>query len=421
MATSKNSFFDWRHIVIVCSCNGLVCVSNRATDFMYLGNPMTRRFKKLPPPSEEEDCEEFLLGFGFDDISNDYKILRISQVPELEDEEDDDSIICALQAEMYSANEDSWKEIQIPETLKYFPICRRGFVNLKGSRVLYLEGRDELLSFDLHDEVFRVYTYPISYPKSLQQYQRRNSLVLDFEGFVALIFNESTNDESVLSLWTLNDVLGNWSWTKEFNIDDSLKSIPVTRLYLGDGQFFAYGGDEYIFHDYKKKCVKEFLYQEPLARNLTEYTETLVSLKGYHRLKYLFVSKLVSIEAYEEAKLANLAFEWSFFIKCSFVAMILNESTNGESVLSLWTLNDVLGNWFWTRELNFDDSLKEIQESILYLGDGQFFADGAAGEYIFYDYKKKHVKKILDQAPLARNLTEYTETLVSLEGFEQLE
>ncbi|KAK1399680.1 hypothetical protein POM88_009543 [Heracleum sosnowskyi] len=280
-------FFNWP-IEIVCSCNGLVCVADRAAEVVYLGNPVTRQFKKLPPPSEQEDCEEFLLGFGFDDISNDYKILRISKELEQEDEEDDDTMMYALQAELYSANGDSWKQIQIPETLEYFPISRVVCVNLKGSRVLYFEGSHELLSFDLHEEVFRVYPYPISYPTSLRQKnQRIKSFVLDFEGSVALIFNESTDDGSVPSLWTLNEVLGNWSWTKEeFNLDDSFKEIQLTRLYMGDGQFFSRGVGGYIFYDYKKKHVKKILDHAPLlVWKLTDYTETLVSLEGFEQLK----------------------------------------------------------------------------------------------------------------------------------------
>lgn len=192
---------------------------------------MTKRFKRLPNP-RERFCDQCWLGFGFDDISNDYKILRIADEPE--EEYDDGSFIYALEAEMYSTNDDSWKDIHVPETLKNFRIIRSVCVHVKGSRFLYFEGTHELLSFDLHDEVFRVHPYPIP-PLPLQQ---RKSLVLDFEGSVAMIFTESANDGLVHSLWTLNDVLGNWSWTKEFNLDNSLNKIGVICLYLGDGQFF---------------------------------------------------------------------------------------------------------------------------------------------------------------------------------------
>ncbi|KAK1362724.1 hypothetical protein POM88_047198 [Heracleum sosnowskyi] len=234
--------FTWL-ILIVCSCNGLVCVGGLRGYDICLGNPMTRRFKKVPPPSEYADCENALLGFGFDDISNDYKILKISEFPE---EDDDDSVICALQAEMYSVNDDSWKKIGIPETLTYFPISRSVCLNPKGSRFLYFEGKYELLSFDLHNEVFRVHSYPIP-PLQLQL---RKSYVMDFEGSVAMFFNESTNDGSAPSLWTLNEVLGNWSCTKEFNLDDGLNVIRA-----------------------------------PLTIFQTEYNETLVSLKGFEQLE----------------------------------------------------------------------------------------------------------------------------------------
>lgn len=51
----------------------------------------------------------------------------------LEDIDDDDITVCALQAEMYSAYSDSCKEIQILEALKFFLNFQSVCVNLKGS------------------------------------------------------------------------------------------------------------------------------------------------------------------------------------------------------------------------------------------------------------------------------------------------
>lgn len=80
---------------------------------------------------------------------------------------------------------------------------------------------------------------------SLLQFQKRKFFALDFEGSVAIIFNESINDESFRSQWMLNDVLS---------------------LYLGYKQFFARGATgECIFYDCKKKHVKTFPDQAPLA------------------------------------------------------------------------------------------------------------------------------------------------------------
>lgn len=93
---------------------------------------------------------------------------------------------------------------------------------------------------------------------------------------------------------------------------------------------------------------------------------------------------------------------------------------NEGSVPSLWTLNELLGDWSWTKEFSLDD-FKDILLTSLYMGDGQFFAR-CVGGHMFYDYKMKHVKKTLDHAPLlVGRLAGYTETLVSLEGLEQLD
>ncbi|KAK1367633.1 hypothetical protein POM88_033725 [Heracleum sosnowskyi] len=65
-----------------------------------------------------------------------------------------------VEAELYSSNDDCWKEIQVPKTvpssiINSFSKC----VELQ-TGVLYMDGLSEVLSFDLHNEVFRVYPFP---------------------------------------------------------------------------------------------------------------------------------------------------------------------------------------------------------------------------------------------------------------------
>ena len=55
-------------------------------------------------------------GFGFDSLSNDYKILRVVLVKINHGVEE----ICQIVAELYSFNTDSWTPIKIPEEMRGF-------------------------------------------------------------------------------------------------------------------------------------------------------------------------------------------------------------------------------------------------------------------------------------------------------------
>ncbi|XP_017254753.1 F-box protein CPR1-like [Daucus carota subsp. sativus] len=268
-------------------CNGLVCLANHDSHIIYLGNPSTRQFKKLPTPPKKTDLRYwFMVGFGFDDVSGDYKIIRIVCKCK--------HISYNIEAEMYSAKEDSWKKIKVPEGLEKFKFPRFRGVGVflpDQTRVLYFEGFYELLSFDLHDEVFRVHPFPKP-GKLLSLGKPIKSSLLEFEGYVGIIYEESSGDgETVPSLWTLDGDFGNGSWTKQFNFEDHIKNDHVT-LYLGDGQFVV-AAESYnyslqsIFYYHRKNQSKEYLGASP-ARELTsvvKYNESLVSLKGFKQLE----------------------------------------------------------------------------------------------------------------------------------------
>ncbi|XP_017254743.1 F-box protein CPR1-like [Daucus carota subsp. sativus] len=268
----------------VSCCNGLVCFANHDSRIMFLGNPMTRGFKKLPTPRIIAAIPNWCkIGFGFDDVSRDYKIIRV-----VVDRKDTGF---SVEAEMYSVNEDWWKEIRVPiglETFRFVGSRGRGVFRPDKSRVLYFEGSPEILSFDLHDEVFRVHPFPRPAKLPLEDETIITSYLLESEGSVAMICDESSGDgNTVRSLWTLDRDCGNW--TKQFNLEDHLKYNHIVNLYLGDGQFVVadYGCDRRpIFYYYKKGNAKEYLGASP-ARQLTSVVkcnESLVSLKGFKQI-----------------------------------------------------------------------------------------------------------------------------------------
>ena len=170
---------------------------------------------------------------------------------------------------MYSFNADFWKPIQVPKEMqgfKFDPISECVCVD---SRVLCLPGTDGLLSFDLHDEVFRIHKYPAS--------GEIISEVLDFEGSIALILR-SGERASVLTLWALDEVDGNLWWTEKFNIEPA-KRIAYVLIYLGDGKFVARDHSHAcFFYDMKKGT---FVDQFRIYMPVVQFRGSLLSLKGF--------------------------------------------------------------------------------------------------------------------------------------------
>lgn len=257
------------------SCDGLVCLSDFNTSVIHIWNPATKRLKLLPTPIRHRSSDEVHMGLGFDSLSNDYKVLRIVYKYL-------DDITCVAEPELYSANADSWKEIQLPEQLQqiWIPYAEDSILVYATSGVLYMTLTRYLLAFDLHNEVFQVYPFPNFKHTVLM------SDVLDFEGYVALIFQGSNG--SAPSLYMFDVVCGEVSWTKMFNLEADIKINWVIR-YLGFGQFIAhkFTGNNCVFkYDYKKGETKKLLLHLSLSTDgyPVKYTESLVSLKGFEQV-----------------------------------------------------------------------------------------------------------------------------------------
>ncbi|XP_063939882.1 F-box/WD-40 repeat-containing protein 1-like [Daucus carota subsp. sativus] len=136
------------------SCNGLVCLSNDCYDSICIWNPCTRQYKMLSVPNYAFGVRH-CLGFGFDSIGNDYKILWIvtKVVRDLR------GFIVSMnlkpEAQLYSAKADTWKKIRIPDTIRisfWNRLKRSCGPDISGK--LYLEGEGGLLPFDLRNDVF---------------------------------------------------------------------------------------------------------------------------------------------------------------------------------------------------------------------------------------------------------------------------
>ncbi|KAL1819083.1 hypothetical protein ACET3Z_013952 [Daucus carota] len=239
---------------------------------LYVWNPSIKRFKMLPTPNLITRTSAIKLGFGYDSVCDDYKVVRILV-------SSDSNVV---EAELYSANEDRWRDVEVPIGLNnawplwsYIPVHA---IN----EVLYFGASEVLVSFDLHNELFKVYSYPYSV-KDI-----RNFTSFVYEGAVAMIFMTVVGDGMVSSLWTLDDVGGKVCWTKKFVVEPELK-IDRVDLYLGSERFLAvnFCDFQYFVYDLAKKETERLLLSlvEHNVSSVVKYTESLVSLAGFEQVE----------------------------------------------------------------------------------------------------------------------------------------
>ncbi|XP_028755865.1 F-box/kelch-repeat protein At3g06240-like [Neltuma alba] len=192
----------FRHLSIIGSSNGLLCVAIHENDFPFLlWNPATRDVREVPR-SSTIDC--YRLGFGFSSFVNDYKIVAIYRK--------------IGRAGVYSLRRDSWKEIEYGNILDFVTIYRdtrvssNGAIFWNGSKRCEEREEGAIISFDIVKEVFTLIPRPTLQEDSyLYLTVYKDKLAMLYCGVGA-----SPN----IDLWVMEEDIGSsgerWSWTKKF-------------------------------------------------------------------------------------------------------------------------------------------------------------------------------------------------------------
>ncbi|CAN0928524.1 F-box protein CPR1 [Linum grandiflorum] len=102
---SSSSFFSsdptqygpTRNLELIGSCHGLLCFSllNRSQDFVIL-NPSTGERRELASKPSQEGDRLHAFGFGYDELSDDYKVLRILRTTSASDPDINPSYIAEI-------------------------------------------------------------------------------------------------------------------------------------------------------------------------------------------------------------------------------------------------------------------------------------------------------------------------------------
>ncbi|KAA8524477.1 hypothetical protein F0562_010900 [Nyssa sinensis] len=271
---------------IVGSCNGLLCLCDDLfgdTHTIVLWNPSIRKSVNLPMPSKPQWPNMFVLGFGLDPTTNDYKVVRIvyykehlfryKTPPEVE--------ICTLStkswrrisstAPPYCIVEFMWSQVFLNGAvhwIAYDPHVVGGFHNL-------------ILSFDMRNEVFCEMTLPVALAG-----QQATSLSINVLGESLAIFGYVRQiGTGSCCIWVMKEYGVAESWTKlvTINLPGELGS---TVGFKKNGEvLLSMRNNLFVSYDPKTQQIKELgIHGNSRSFYVDTYMETLVLLEGQNRV-----------------------------------------------------------------------------------------------------------------------------------------
>nr|ABN09747.1 Cyclin-like F-box; F-box protein interaction domain; Four-helical cytokine [Medicago truncatula] len=267
-------------IVIVSSrgINGILCVSDRNETKFAFWNPSTKELKIIPPSPIEaattyRNCYPLILGFGYDHVRDDYKVIRHVRFGELNFYE------CAERGleckdvpwkyisyqpiwEIYSLRSNSWREIvvKLPMRMDRYNSCYIDRFYIDGmchwSYICVLK-ETCLVSFDVSNEVYFTTPMPSYMDDGLDHGLVPQRLVMLFNGFVSLI--SYYEEKTTFHISVLGEIGVRGSWTKLIIID----LLPCVKHPIGGGKngniFFIKDKEELVCFDLGTLMIEELV------------------------------------------------------------------------------------------------------------------------------------------------------------------
>lgn len=209
---------------LVSTCHGIICLRSYDSDDIYLCNPATRECLALPdrpfccPQGYRRQLVD--LGFGFDPITDDYKIITFTEIAPDEYDPDDYS----YKAEIYSISTNSWRELHTEVTLPGLVYNPRFSVSFNGCFHWCTPLTDafgfKILSFDMSTEQFREIPYPdgVVDPEG-GQFGMQKLVVLDNSlAMICCADPERQIPDQQVDIWVMMEYGVQESWVKKFSI-----------------------------------------------------------------------------------------------------------------------------------------------------------------------------------------------------------
>ncbi|XP_006341882.1 F-box protein CPR30-like [Solanum tuberosum] len=208
-------------------------------------NPTTRHYRVLPP--SPFDCPEGFyhdingLGFGFDPMLNDYKVVRISKVY-TDPYKYSYHSIREKKVEVYDMWVDSWRELDILDQQLpgiYWLPCSQKFY--KGSCHWFTNTTDDnsvaVFCFDITTETFRIMNMPDCCHFF---YGPRYGLVILIECLTLICYHDREPQvdpsEDMIDIWIMKEYGVSESWIKKYTI----QPLPIEYPLAGWKDYLLY-------------------------------------------------------------------------------------------------------------------------------------------------------------------------------------
>ncbi|CAK8532267.1 unnamed protein product [Lathyrus sativus] len=204
-------------------------------------NLSTKELKVLPPSPIESQPSHYkfvfsLMGFGYDLVRDDYKVIQNATEwirCSIEDTESNESIW-----ELYSLKTNSWRKLDV--NIPLGSVTLGATVHTSGVCHWWDKNEDCLVSFDLGCEVFYKTPLPLHVDGNFY-YEPKDKRFMALNGSISFITTYAANDGSTTSTFHIS-ILGEYgvkeSWTKLFIIE-SLPSYVDRPIGAGSkGEIF---------------------------------------------------------------------------------------------------------------------------------------------------------------------------------------
>ncbi|KAK1396234.1 F-box protein CPR30 [Heracleum sosnowskyi] len=293
---------------IVGICNGLVCLSDDLfgdTERVIVWNPSIRKSVDLEMPVRPKYPHMFVLGFGVCPVMNDYKVVRVVYVKDVNDPSFNFTVPPEVQ--VYSLSTGYWRDVNAGAPSCYMveytwsQVFVFGSVHWVAFRKLGDSGsRNLIVSFHMGDEVFREVVLPDSLANDIV-YDMSVSVFGD--SLAALKYSKETGQESCC-VWVMREYGVAESWTKLYTI--SVPGLTRTICFRKDGEvILSLSNNELVSYDPVTGKIKNLgIFGNMRSFYVGTYVESLVLLKGQSSLVE-GISNLFSDFATENAVIAE--------------------------------------------------------------------------------------------------------------------
>ncbi|KAL8107588.1 hypothetical protein AgCh_024123 [Apium graveolens] len=258
--------------------NGLICVFKNEMKDVFLFNPTTKKSRKIansPPefPTSFTPIESSMCGFGYDEVNDDYKVLKIAECY---------SRFRGIVAIVYSLKTNAWTRIQnVPE------VCFTSNRGIFASGSLHWTAmrsptncKDLIVGFDLELQQFKEVPFPPI--KSLPAFPDFNiRCLLDVGGCLCI----TDNYPSHLDVWIMKIYEDKNTWYKALSVKQrktlgSFTSFhPIALSKSRSDVLLEVDTEKLVWYDLDKNKVRKVRMRGiPVECNSFVYTESLLKL-----------------------------------------------------------------------------------------------------------------------------------------------